>query len=90
MASPIVCITPLPSRVSSSSASSRPPSLLGAAADCFNIKWRELKDELQSMIGSGSFGQVYHAVYHHEDVAVKVITIDREEDFDEEAVERFK
>ncbi len=39
---------------------------------------------------SPNHAQVWHAMYHHEEVAVKVITIDRDQDFDSDAVERFK
>ena len=42
------------------SAGSRIPSIM--AADCFNIRWSELKTDILKMIGNGSFGQVYHAM----------------------------
>ena len=58
--------------------------------DCYSIRWHELKADLLGMLGSGSFGHVYNGMYHHDEVAIKVMTIDRDEDFDEKAVEMFK
>ncbi|GAX82742.1 hypothetical protein CEUSTIGMA_g10168.t1 [Chlamydomonas eustigma] len=56
----------------------------------WNIKWRDIKNELIDLVGSGSFGHVWHAIYHHEEVAVKVVSIDRNQDFDNAAVDRFR
>jgi len=63
----------------------------GAHTDRFwNVHWKDLQNNLISLLGAGSFGQVWHACYHYEDVAVKVIKVDRSVDLDSEAIARFK
>lgn len=57
------------------------PSL---AMDWLEISWEEL--EIKEKIGSGSFGTVYRAEWHHSDVAVKVLA---DQDFHEDKLKEF-
>ncbi|KAJ6825392.1 serine/threonine-protein kinase CTR1-like [Iris pallida] len=57
------------------------PSL---AMDWLEISWDDL--QIMERIGAGSFGTVYHAEWHHSDVAVKVLA---DQDFHEDQLKEF-
>lgn len=48
----------------------------------WGIRWSDLSRNLNALMGTGSTGQVFAGLYHHAEVAIKVIAINRGDEFD--------
>ncbi|KAG2447465.1 hypothetical protein HYH02_007786 [Chlamydomonas schloesseri] len=61
------------------------------ACDPFwSIRWSDLSSGLSTLVGNGSTGQVFAGTYLHGEVAIKVIGINRDMEYDLAALRAFK